>query len=311
MRKLSVFFICIILMFSLIGCKDESVSSNQKVNLIVSKHFGNEEVYNQELDFKNDSSIMEIMEENLDIETAYGGGFVSSINGIKSGFTGSKNKKKLDWFYYVNGNLAQIGADDYYLNPGDIIIWDYHNWDNEMYISSIIGAYPANFTKGYEGNVLKGEIRYSKEFKEDSEKLSEFLRERGLNNIEEKVLDEKDIENEEINTVVIGKWDEISKLSYINDVYNSKNNGLFFKIGDKVKALNYNKEISKEYEKGAVIAAIPKGYGTGSNLWIITGNDEQSIKDAVAVLYKTPEKIKGMFSAVLSGNKVINIPMKN
>ncbi|SHK22688.1 DUF4430 domain-containing protein [Tepidibacter formicigenes] len=311
MKKVFIFFIAIILTFSLIGCSDTSVSGNENINLIVSKDFGNEQIYDEELGFKKDTSVMEVMEENLEIETAYGGGFISSINGIKSGFTGSKNKKKLDWFYYVNGNLAQVGADDYYLNPGDSVIWDYHDWSNEMYISSIIGAYPKNFTNGYEGNILKAEIRYSKEFKEDSEKLLEFLKEKGLEHSEQKKLDEKDIENEEVNTIVIGKWDEVSKISYISDIYNSKNNGMFFKIENKVKALNYNKEISKEYEKAAVIVAIPKGYGTGSNLWIITGNDEQSIKDAVAILYKTPEKIKGMFSAVISGNRVINIPTKN
>ncbi len=312
MKKVLIFCISIILTFSLIGCSDTDVSQNEKVNMIISKDFGNEEVYSKELDFTKDTSVMEVMEENLEIETAHGGGFISSINGLKSGFIGSKDKKKLDWFYYINGNLAQVGADDYYLNPEDNIIWDYHDWSNEMYISSIIGAYPNNFTKGYDGNVLETEIRYSKNYEEDSNNLTKFLKEKGLESIEEKALDDKDIENDEINTVVIGNLDEVSNIKYINDIYNDEKNGLFFNIDDNViKALDYNKKASKEYEKGAVIAAIPKGYGGGCNLWIITGNDEKSIKNAAKILYENPEKIKGMFSAVVSDNEIINIPTKN
>lgn len=311
MKKVGLFFISIIMIFSIVGCSNIEVSKNQNVNLIISKDFGSEEVYDEELEIKKDTSVMEIMEENLEIETAYGGGFINSINGIKSGFTDSKDKKKVDWFYYVNGNLSQVGAEDYYLNSEDVVIWDYHDWSGENYISSIIGAYPRNFTNGYDGNILKTELRYSNKYKEDSKKLSEFLKTQGVEGIEEKDLDEKDIENEEVNTIAIGNWDEVSKISYINDIYNEEVNGLFFKIEDSIKALDYNKKVSKEYKKGAVIAAIPKGYSTGANLWIIIGNDEKSIEDAVKVLYETPEKINGKFAAVVSDNEIVNIPVKN
>jgi len=312
MKKMISFFISVIIIFSLAGCSDKSISQDEKVNLIVSKNFANEQIYNEELDFAKDTSIMEIMEENLEIEKAYGGGFVNSINGLKSGFTDSKDKKKLDWFYYINGNLAQVGADDYYLSSEDTIVWDYHDWSNEEYISSIIGAYPNNFTKGVEGSVLKSEIRYSKEFKEDSENISEFLKEKGLKQLEKKELNDKDIENEEINTIVIGSWDEVSNIKYINDIYNTEKNGLFFSIdNDAIKALDYDKKASKEYKKGAVITSIPKGYGTYSNLWIVTGNDENSIKNAAKLLYENPEKIKGKISVLVSGSEILNIPMEN
>ncbi|WFD10711.1 DUF4430 domain-containing protein [Tepidibacter hydrothermalis] len=306
MRKIFLFFISIILTFSLIGCSDKNVSQNEKVNLIVSKGFGNVQVYNEELGFEKDSSVIEIMEENLELKLEKG--FTNSINGLKAE---SNNKKKLGWFYYVNGNLAQVGPKDYYINPEDSIIWDLHDWGNEIYISSIIGAYPNNFTKGYEGNVLKGEIRYSKEFKEDSENIAKFLKSEGLQELDQRELDDKDIKNEKINTVVIGDWDEVSKIDYINDIYNNEKGEIFFEIDeDYIKALDYDKKVSKEYKKGAVITSIPKGYGTGSNLWIVTGNDENSIENAAKLLYEEPEKIKGKFSVVVSGNEVLNIPVE-
>lgn len=306
MRKIFLFFISIILTFSLIGCSDNNVSQEKNVNLIVSKDFGNKEMYNEELGFEKDSSVMEIMEENLELKLEKG--FINSINGLKAEFN---NKKKLGWFYYVNGNLAQVGPKDYYINPEDSIIWDLHDWGNEIYISSIIGSYPNNFTKGYEGNVLKGEIRYSKEFKEDSENISKFLKSQGLKELEQRELDDEDIKNEKINTIVIGNWNEVSNIKYINDIYNNEKGEMFFEIGENyIKALNYNKKVSKEYKKGAVITSIPKGYGTGSNLWIVTGNDENSIKNAAKLLYEEPEKIKGKFSVVVSGNEVLNIPVE-
>ncbi|MCT4507361.1 MAG: DUF4430 domain-containing protein [Tepidibacter sp.] len=311
MKRIFIFFISIILTFSLIGCGGTSISQNEKVNLIVSKNFANEQIYNEQLDFVKDTSVMEIMEEHLEIEKAYGGGFVNSINGLKSGFTDSKDKKKLDWFYYINGNLAQVGSDDYYLSSGDTIIWDYHDWSSENYISSIIGAYPNNFTKGVEGSVLKLEIRYSEEFKEESENVFKFLKSKGLKELDQRKLDDKDIENEEINTIIIGSWDEVSNIKYINDIYNKEINGLFFSIdSDIIKALDYNKKTSKEYQKGAVITSMPKGYGYYSNLWIITGNDEVSIKKAAKLLYENSEKIKGKISVLVSGSEILNIPIK-
>lgn len=312
MRKIVLFFLTIIITFSLIGCSKEASLETGQVNVIVSRDFGSEELATKSIGLSADLSVIEVMEENFHIETAYGGGFINAINGLKSGFTGAKEKKKIDWFYYVNGIMAQVGASEYYLKPKDLVIWDYHDWSNNIYGSSIIGAYPMNFINGHVGNILKTEILYAKDYKEESREVLEFLKGKGLQNIELKKLDEEGLDNGEINSIVIGAWDEISKFSYIKDIYNNgKKSGLFFKFDKNIKGLNQKGQVSKEYEKGAVITSIVKEYGLTGTMWLITGNDKNSIKRAVKLLYEAPEKIKGAFSVIVTDDDVVKIPVKN
>ncbi|WP_432663280.1 DUF4430 domain-containing protein [Wukongibacter baidiensis] len=310
MKKL-LFPLLIICIFTLVGCSEETVLENAKVNVIISKNFGDEELTSKEISVLEESSVMEVMEGNFDIETAYGGGFINGIDGLKSGFTGVKDKKKVDWFYYVNGIVAEVGANEYYLGPNDLVIWDYHDWSKSIYLSSIIGAYPLNFINGHgEGN-LKTEILISQDYEKEGNGLFEFLKAEGLESIETKGLKEEELENGEINSIVIGTWNEISQFDYIKDVYeNGKKAGLFFKLGENITALDAKGEISNVYEKGAVITSITKEYGLNGTLWLITGNDEASIKRATRLLYEEPEKIKGKFSVIVADDDVISIPTK-
>ena len=33
-----------------------------------------------------------------------------------------------DWFFFVNGIEADVGAAEYELSPGDVVQWDYRDW---------------------------------------------------------------------------------------------------------------------------------------------------------------------------------------
>ena len=59
-----------------------------------------------------------------------------------------------DWFYYVNGAEASVGAGDYGLSPGDVEQWDFHDWSATMHIPAIVGAYPEPFVHGLSGRRL-------------------------------------------------------------------------------------------------------------------------------------------------------------
>jgi Domain of unknown function (DUF4430) len=76
-------------------------------------------------------SLMDEMRQNFIIQTAYGGGFMVSIEGVKSQWTGVSmaDRKPVDWFLYVNGQEPPIGADSIFPHSGDVDIWDYHAWD--------------------------------------------------------------------------------------------------------------------------------------------------------------------------------------
>ena len=67
-----------------------------------------------------------------------------------------------DWFYYVNGIEADVGAQDYGLSSGDRIQWDYHSWRATMRVPAIVGAYPEPFVHGYRGKRLPARVECEK-----------------------------------------------------------------------------------------------------------------------------------------------------
>ncbi|MCT4604659.1 MAG: DUF4430 domain-containing protein [Marinisporobacter sp.] len=312
MKKILLFLLTLAMMCTFIGCGQEASAKNEKVEVIVSRDFGNDTLSKKDVDFSKDISVMEVMEKDFDIETAYGGGFINGINGLKSEFTGLKNKKKVDWFYYVNGILSEVGPEDYYLEPKDLVIWDYHNWDNNIYGSSMIGAYPINFVNGHDGNIYKTEIVTMKSYEKQGAILLDYLRKQGVKAIDHVNLENGNLQDVQINSIVIGSWKELKKKKYIKDFYENGNKcGFYFKLDEGIKGLNNKGEVLKTYKKGAVITSVVKEYGGSASMWLVTGNDENCIKKATKLLYENPEKIKGKFSVIVTEKEIINIPIKN
>ena len=65
---------------------------------------------------------------------------------------GGRGRRRLgDWFYFVNGFEADVGAAEYELSPGDVVQWDYRNWRGTPDVRAIVGAFPEPFVHGIEG----------------------------------------------------------------------------------------------------------------------------------------------------------------
>ncbi len=307
-------------MFSLLitGCAvGDTADVDTNIHMIVTKDFGNQGIYNEEvkLDYEEES-VLELTMKNLEVETAYGGGFVNAINGIKSEFTGLTKKKKTDWFYYVNGILSEIGSGDYYVKDGDNIIWDYHDWSIRTYMTSIIGAYPKLFINGHGDQIFPVEIYYTKDYEEEVKKLEEFINKESVNvEVKSELLNEnnrENISNDNVHTILIGNYQYINEIKYIENLYDGgTTNGFFYDIkGDKIDIKNFRGDTVKSYDKGAAISSSLKNYGSSDTLWIITGNDNKMISKAINIMHQHPEKIKGMFSAIVTEKGVENLPRK-
>ncbi|MDP9727162.1 DUF4430 domain-containing protein [Alicyclobacillus tolerans] len=97
--------------------------------LIVSKF--EHVIAQKEIPIVPDENLMQYTEQNFQVQTAYGGGFVVSINGIRSQWTGVpvSQRKPYDWFLYINGQEAPVGALQIIPKAGDVDVWDYHKWN--------------------------------------------------------------------------------------------------------------------------------------------------------------------------------------
>lgn len=309
MKKYMKILFILLVFCALAGCQ-YSEKDEGNVQVIVAQDFGNERITSQLFKINAGDTVLDVMVDHYDIETAYGGSFINGINGLTSKFTNQKKRIKVDWFFYVNGILSQVGSGDYELQSKDIIIWDYHNWEQTSYISSIIGAYPQNFISNDYGEALELNILYLKGYQKAAQKIGNYLDEKGVKVHITKV-QEVLLEDEASNSIVIGDWDTAMQYEYIRKLYENRDRaGLFFEIDDHVKALDSEGNIKKTFDKGAIIASTLKGYHNMSTLWLVTGNDKTLIQEGAKKLYEDPEQIRGVFSMMLTEDEHIKLPLE-
>jgi hypothetical protein len=125
---------------------------------------------------RESDTVMRFLQGAAKVTTRYGGGFVQSIDGLAGNQTAER-----DWFYYVNGSEASVGAADLKLSPGDIVQWDYHNWHATQHIPAIVGAYPEPFVHGMKGKRLPTRIECEEDSSNACNVVGDALDKEGVN----------------------------------------------------------------------------------------------------------------------------------
>ena len=306
-NKTKVILLIIISVF-IVSCNQ----NNENIidtNITISKNFGQtiDKKYIKESKLK---TVLEITSNNFEVETAYNGGFINSINSLKSGYTDKKQKEKKDWFYYVNGYLANIGSDEYFIKKGDNIIWDYHTWKSGNYTQAIIGAYPKNFTNGYNGKSLPTKLYYTLNKKEDILDLKKQINFSSIEKIED--LNKDFLTNTKNHTFIIGSVKDLENTEFLEKIFNNfKKKGLYGII-DKEKIITFssNYKNKKIYDKGTIIVPMIKSYGEYSTVWLVLSLDKESLYKSIDILSNRPKEIRGMFSAYINDKNIISLPEK-
>jgi len=117
---------------------------SDKLRLVISTGFGAGVLRDVLIDFQDGSDVMEVLAAQAEVKTAYGGGFVNSIDGIESTFGATGEPR--DWFYWVAGRMGQVGAADQRLTGGETIWWDYHAWQGSGSVPVVLQAFPDPWT---------------------------------------------------------------------------------------------------------------------------------------------------------------------
>jgi Domain of unknown function (DUF4430) len=118
------------------------------VDLVVSREFGSEPVLEDSVEANESDTVMRVLEGSASIETRYGGGYVSSIEGLAET---SRGGDPYDWFFFVDGVESPVGAAEYPLEGGERIWWDFRDWKATNHVPAVVGSWPAPFVAGYEG----------------------------------------------------------------------------------------------------------------------------------------------------------------
>jgi hypothetical protein len=119
--------------------------SSAEVRLVVTRDWGRTAMRDVTVPLDDRMTVMRLLAENAEVDTGYGGRFVNGVDGVRSTFDGAGSGSAADWFYWVDGALADVGADDWKLAGGETVWWDYHQWQDAMYVPLTLSAFPRPF----------------------------------------------------------------------------------------------------------------------------------------------------------------------
>ena len=100
-------------------------AQREQAAVLVTRDCGKEEVV-EKTEVPAGQTAMQALERVAEVEKASGGKLVTSIEGVAQ-----DEKKKLAWLFYVDGKMAEKGATEIRLEPGDVEWWDLHNWEKQ------------------------------------------------------------------------------------------------------------------------------------------------------------------------------------
>lgn len=251
---------------------------------------------------------MDALTQKCEVETNYGGAYVTTINGLKESSSDY-------WYYYINGFLADEGAGAYMLRNGDVEQWDYHAY-GAPFIEATVGAFPETFVYGYNGEIYPTIVVYEDGFEGEADVVKEYLyAHAGANAGTIDVRCEpyeylSEVQKEGCNLILIGT---------LSDPLVSELNGRCGELGWSAH-LNDGEVVvgGQSYGSAGLIQASENPWNPSWSpsvispcqnvVWIVTGSDEAMARKAVNKLL-SPDEYRYDFAVVINNQgDVIRIP---
>jgi len=292
---------------------DTSIAADETVSLIISKDFGGQTLVEKQVAIQKDWTVIDLLESTARITTKWDGSFVNSLEGLEADNGGILGNKR-DWFYFVNGICADVGASGYDLKAGEVVWWDYHAWKNMGSTNSaVIGCYPEPFIHGYRGKVGPTTIISSADNLNLAGNLQKAIKNRGVASVNLAELNNNLLENRQVPTILIVTWNEVKQLAWLesfNKAYRKTGVSVHF-TDQGLELLDYNGDVAQTINGSAgVIVASGSGLGDANPLWLLVGTDQQGLQQAVDLLVSNPQKIVKCYNAAVVSGELIRLPLQ-
>lgn len=294
------------------GCGLGAGPKASDTQLTVSKDFGAEPIVQTDRPKAGGSdTVMRLLERNAPkVKTKYGGGFVQSIGGVAGGTRGGD---PVDWFFYVNGILADKGATAVDVHQGDRVWWDWHDWSAVDDIPAVVGSFPEPFLHGVDGRRLPTRVECAEPKSAACSTVAGKIQDLGL------VAARGGVGNsfvEDTLRIVVGPWravgaDNTAKL--IGE--GPQKSGVFAKPSAD------GKTIALLDEKGKVARTLGAGTGlvaatevkdekdtVSDPVWVVTGTDQAGVDAAASALDEGA--LAGRFAVAVTGGRPVGLPYR-
>ena len=303
MRTLAL--LAVITTLCLGGCGfGEGDAQDGGASLRVTRDFGHEQLGADELEtVREDETVMRLLQEHHDVETRFGGKFVESIDGVE----GSGGEGTRDWFYFVNGVLADRGAADWEVDSGDVIQWDNRDWSATQRIPAIVGAYPEPFRSGTGGERLPVRLECADPGGQTCEDVKETLNAVGARVSTAQLAAAG---GEELIRVLVGRWDELREVrtpALLEE--GPEASGVFARFADdgqRLELLDEDGDAVRTADAGTGLVAAA-ALEEQAVVWMVTGIDEVGVQAAAATL--EPRALRNAFAVAATPDGPVKLPL--
>lgn len=249
-------------------------------------------------------SVMKLLKESAAVETAFGGEFVQSIDGMTAGKGGDSRRS---WIYYVNGLIAEVGAAQRVPECGDCVVWDLHTCDGPGLVTGLIGCFPQPFPSLQKRGGAPLLVLHDAGSRDAAIALARSLERQGVKKTSVQSIAKNPIPGGAAS-IVIGSWEGVIRNETLKQIYERRGAGGIFVEFNKggLSILSQDCAPRKFLPHAGVILAARAG---GAPLWIVSGTDRERTMEAAGILIREPERIRGMASAAVSGGKIYPVPL--
>ncbi|HTP23206.1 MAG TPA: DUF4430 domain-containing protein [Solirubrobacteraceae bacterium] len=273
------------------------------VTLTVTRGFGTAPVGSvSEQSIPGSQTVMRMLERSFKVTTRYSGGFVESIDG----HAGSGSH--LDWFYYVNGVQASLGASGTSVHKGDRIWWDLHDWTATDSVPAVVGSFPEPFVHGIGGRRYPVTIQCATDADMACKRVTSELKSTGVPVSSQAIGGGSGTDS---IGVVVGTWNDVhgELLAELID-HGPASSGVYARFssgGSSLQLLNPDGNVVRTLGAGAGLIAATAQPSTGP-FWLITGTNVAGVSAAAAAL--TPGRLRNHFALAVQGQSDFPVPLE-
>jgi hypothetical protein len=288
-------------------------TSSSSVRIAVTCDFGKTVLLERVIEVEGTTTALDALRQVAKVETKYGGGFVSDINGISTQYAGT-DRKKGDWFCYINGISTNTGAGAYILQDGDTEHWDFRDWGFQSFVPATIGSFPEPFRHGYGGAVYPTTIVYQNGCEESAMQIADKLGRLGVASVSTRNISQLSAEEKATDNLILLALPDCQLIAEMNQVWDRL--GFYIHLQDgNLTICNSAGEATAEYTRSAgFIQATqnpwnPQGTGACQNVvWVVSGTDETGIETAVTALLNQHSDFTYAYGVVLANGVIIEVP---
>lgn len=283
------------------------------VRVTVCRDFGKEVLKDEAIEVREAGSAMEALQAVAEVETAYGGGFIQAVDGIASQYDGGAGRRE-DWFFYVNGQMADVGARTYEAREGDWLVFDFHSWEYSMFTPVLAGCFPEPFVHGYGGSPEGIAVAYAPGRRVEGEELAEFLASRSTSACSLVELDGEWRPGDGEYALLVGTWKELAGNEMAAEGFlNHVRLGLFAFFEDgELRLLDAAGSPARSVGGSAgLVQGLGGRLGVGASALVVTGTDEAGLRLALDYLLEADSRAPGPVPgvALLPGEGSLALPV--